>query len=432
MSGGRSSDERERARHERERRRAGVRGDAPPPMPPSDLPPPMPPSDPPPMPPLDSPPPDSPPPTSSALPEVAPTKAPVPPRENRDFIRRRVALAAIALLMLFAAWAAMSVFQPFSGDGKGEGAVKVQIPRGADVAEIGRILAAEKIVNSARVFGWRAAWSGKSSDFKAGPYRLGKNMSYAAVVDQLAEGPNVGVTSITVIEGRSRKEIARQTAEMGIKGDYLAASKAHSSLNPRRYGAPRSVNDLEGFLFPATYELNDDVTADALVAQQLHAFKRNFGQVNMSYARQKNLSVFDVVTIASLIEREVQDSRERKLVAAVIYNRLKQGIPLGIDATTRFEIDNWADPLTNTQLQKDTPYNTRTRRGLPPGPIGSPGLSSLKAAARPARVGYIYYVANPCKPGAHSFSSTSEQFQRDVERYQRARQAAGGKQPSGC
>lgn len=356
----------------------------------------------------------------------------MPPRDGRAFIRRRVLPAIIALSALVVAWSVLSVFQPFSGDGKGEGAVGVQIPRGADVGEIGEILVGEQIVGNARVFGWRAGLSGKSSEFKAGLYRLGQNMSYSAVIDQLAEGPNAGVTSITVIEGRSRKEIARQTAGTGVKGDYSAASKQHSSLNPRRYGAPRSVDSLEGFLFPATYELDDDVTVEALVAQQTRAFKRNLDQVNMSYARKKNLTVFDVVTIASLVEREVQLSRERKLVAAVIYNRLKQGIPLGIDATTRFEIDDWTNPLTSSQLQKDTPYNTRIRRGLPPGPIGSPGLSSLKAAARPARVGYIYYVANPCKPGAHSFSSTSEQFQRDVERYQRARQAAGGKQPSGC
>ncbi|MBK5231339.1 MAG: endolytic transglycosylase MltG, partial [Thermoleophilia bacterium] len=185
-------------------------------------------------------------------------------------------------------------------------------------------------------------------------------------------------------------------------------------------------------LFPATYDLTSGMTAKRLVAQQLRAFKSNFRSVNMSYAHSKNLNVFDVVTIASLVEREVQLPRERRLVAAVIYNRLKRGIALGIDATTRFETNNWTEPLTAAQLTKNTPYNTRTRRGLPPGPIGSPGLDSLRAAAQPAKVGYVYYVANPCKHGSHAFSSTYAQFQHDVQRYRLARDAAGGKQPGGC
>ncbi|MBI5311395.1 MAG: endolytic transglycosylase MltG [Actinobacteria bacterium] len=346
--------------------------------------------------------------------------------------RRRLVALALAVVLLGVAWFLNGVFQPFAGDGKGEGTVAVEIPKGADVGEIGDLLAARQVVDSARVFGWRAGWSGKSDDFKAGRYKLAEGMSYGSVIDQLAEGPNAGVTSVTVIEGRSRAEISAQVAEIGLEGDYMAASKQSDSLNPRRYGAPKGTGSLEGFLFPATYELTDDPSAEALVDQQLAAFKNNLDDVEMRYARDKNLTIFDVVTIASLIEREVSVPRERKLVAAVIYNRLKQGIPLGIDATTRFETGNWTEPLTNAVLQKDTPYNTRTNTGLPPGPIGNPGLASLKAAARPAGAGYLYYVANPCKPGTHSFSTTQAEFEQDVARYNRAREAAGGKQPSGC
>lgn len=329
-------------------------------------------------------------------------------------------------------WLANSVFQPLAGDGKGEGTVAVEIPEGADVGQIGDLLAERNVVNSARIFGWRAGWSGKSSDFKAGRYKLAEGMSYAAAIDQLAAGPNAGVTRVTVVEGRSRPEIAGQVAATGLEGDYMAESESNGAINPRRYGAPSGTESLEGFLFPATYELTENPTAGALVEQQLVAFKQNIREVSMRHARSKNLTVFDVVTIASLIEREVSVARERRLVAAVIYNRLKQGIPLGIDATSRFETGNWTEPLTNAVLQKDTPYNTRTNQGLPPGPIGNPGLASLNAAARPANAGYLYYVANPCKPGTHSFSTTAEQFEQDVERYKRARESAGGKQPSGC
>ncbi len=354
-----------------------------------------------------------------------------PPGSGRHARRRGIALLTAAAFAVVI-WAAASVFQPFAGDGAGAGSMAVNIPRGSSVAEIGKILAKNEVVPNARIFRLRAGWSGKSGEFEAGDYLFGKDMSYAAAIDLLVAGPNAGQSTFTVVEGRSRRETAREWAKSRQTGDYLQASIKNSVLNPRRFGAPAGVKDLEGFLFPATYDNGDKLHAARLVTLQLKAFLKHIRQVPMSYARSKNLNTFDVVTIASLIEREVQVPRERKLVAAVIYNRLKQGIPLGIDATTRFETDNWTEPLTNATLRKDTPYNTRINRGLPPGPIGSPGLESLKAAARPARVGYIYYVANPCKPGTHSFSSTAEQFQRDVERYQRAREAAGGRQPRGC
>jgi uncharacterized YceG family protein len=138
------------------------------------------------------------------------------------------------------------------------------------------------------------------------------------------------------------------------------------------------------------------------------------------------------VTIAAMVEREVAVARERPLVAAVIYNRLKAGMNLGIDATLRFALDNWTEPLKVSELASETPYNTRNHAGLPPGPIGNPGLASLEAAAHPAKVPYLFYVVKPGTCGEHAFSSTDAQFQQDVARYDQAREAAGGKSPTKC
>jgi len=154
--------------------------------------------------------------------------------------------------------------------------------------------------------------------------------------------------------------------------------------------------------------------------------------VDMSYAKSKNLTVYDVVTIASMIEKEAQLESERKLISAVIYNRLRDGIPLGIDATIRFANDNYSEPLTESELSADSPYNTRVNAGLPPGPIASPGLASIEAAARPAKVDYLYYVVKPGTCGEHSFSSSYSEFQADVARYNEAREAAGGESPTTC
>lgn len=367
-------------------------------------------------------------------PVPAPSFEPPPPPEkvSHGQIAKPAAVAVFALLLVVLAWFLVSLFQPFAGDGKGEGHVAVTVPKGASVDAIGSLLAEREVVASARRFGWRAGWSGKAGDFKAGRYDFGKGMSYSAAISLLASGPNAGTATVSIPEGRSRWETSRQVAGLGLTGDYMRASVSSPLINLRRYGAPSGTDSLEGFLFPATYELPSGANVSKLVAQQVTAFERNIASVNMAYAKRKNLTVFDVVTIASLIDREVSIARERKLVAAVIYNRLKAGIPLGIDATSRFETRNWTEPLTNAVLQKDTPYNTRINKGLPPGPIGSPGLAAIEAAARPAQSAYLYYVANPCKPGTHTFTKTYEEFQAAAQRYNDAREQAGGKQPSGC
>jgi UPF0755 protein len=216
-----------------------------------------------------------------------------------------------------------------------------------------------------------------------------------------------------------------------VRGDYLRASADASLLDIRRYGVQRRPSTLEGFLFPATYELRRGADAGSLVAKQLAAFQQRIAGVDMSYARSKNLTTFDVVTIASMVERETGLARERPLVAAVIYNRLHKGIPLGVDATIRFATGNWSAPLTASELASDSAYNTRRHAGLPPGPIGNPGLASLQAAAKPAHVPYLYYVV---KPGTceHAFSSTFAQFERNRQRYAAARAAAGGRSPTKC
>jgi uncharacterized YceG family protein len=169
-----------------------------------------------------------------------------------------------------------------------------------------------------------------------------------------------------------------------------------------------------------------------LVNRQLAAFEQQIAGVDLSYARRKNLTVYDVVTIASMVEREAQVARERRLIAAVIYNRLREGMPLGIDATVRYATGNWSTPLSRSELASDSPYNTRTQTGLPPGPIGNPGLASIEAAARPAGVDYLYFVVKPGTCGEHAFSSTFAEFERDSARYNAAREARGGESPTDC
>ncbi len=340
---------------------------------------------------------------------------------------RRLTVLALAVAAAAFLWA---LFQPFAGGGGA--AVHVTIPKRAGVARIGDVLDREGVVPSSVLFALRARLAGDSSDLKPGAYTLRKQMSYGDVLDRLVAGPAKNLVQLTIPEGLSRREITPLAGRAGVQGDYLAATANGALVPSRQYGLARPPATVEGFLFPATYELRRGATAAALVDKQLAAFGQNFAGVDLSYAKRKNLTPYDVVKIASMVERETSQARERPLVAAVIYNRLHARQPLGIDATIRYATANWTRPLTNSDLAIDSPYNTRTRSGLPPTPIGNPGLASIEAAARPAHVGYLYYVVKPGTCDEHAFSSTFAAFERDQARYNAARQAAGGKSPTKC
>jgi len=189
---------------------------------------------------------------------------------------------------------------------------------------------------------------------------------------------------------------------------YLAAT-ARSKI-PATFAKDAKRRNLEGFLFPSTYQFEPQTTSRQLVNRQLQAFEQNWGKVDLAYAKSKKLTPYDVLIIASIVEKEVSAPEERDLVAAVIYNRLKAGMNLGIDATTRYGLHvPPTEPLRQSQLDSTNPYNTRNRNilGLPPTPIANPGLASMQAAAHPAKTDYLFFVRKSDK--IHHFFTASEQ-----------------------
>jgi uncharacterized YceG family protein len=200
------------------------------------------------------------------------------------------------------------------------------------------------------------------------------------------------------------------------RAGYLRAVEAAKA--PARFRRDMKRDSLEGFLFPALYEFTQKTTARDLVVDQLRAFRQRFRGVDLSYARSKNLTPYDVLIIASMIEKETAVPRERRLVSAVIYNRLRNRMPLGIDATIRYGLDiPGTESLTKEALRSKSPYNTRLSTGLPPTPIANPGLASIRAAANPAHgVDYLYYVRKPSSK-AHYFTSSESDFLRKVCEY---------------
>ena len=193
------------------------------------------------------------------------------------------------------------------------------------------------------------------------------------------------------------------TPRLNASGYASVTARALPPIGFRKY----AKGHIEGFLFPATYTFTPQTTARRFVAEQLQTFKERFSRVDVRYARSKNLTPYDVLIIASMIEKEAVVPAERRLIAAVIYNRLHARMPLGIDATTRYGLNiPGTKPLTKAALESNNPYNTRKVPGLPPTPISNPGLASIQAAAHPARVDYLYFVRKPDK--RHHFFTASE------------------------
>ncbi|MGE4428499.1 MAG: endolytic transglycosylase MltG [Solirubrobacteraceae bacterium] len=353
-------------------------------------------------------------------PDLSPRTAPA----RRGFSRVFAVLVLVPIVLVVAGYVVL--FQPFKGEGSGT--VEVRIQPGTSVDDIGKLLEERGVIGSGFIFAVRARLGGAGGRLRAGTIRLRNGMSYSAALDALQQDPlPPAVVTIALPEGLSRREAATVARKAGVTGSYLSASSKHDGFNPRRYGQPSGTKGLEGFLFPATYELpRGGSTAEALVSDQLDTFATEIRKIDMKRARKAKLNRYDVITIASLVEREVSVPSERAHVAAVIYNRLKRQMPLGIDATIRYAERNWTRPLRQSELDRPGPYNTRLRTGLPPTPIGSPGLEALKAAAAPSSSKALYYVVRPCGNGRHNFSSSDDQFQRDAAYYRSEQKRVGG------
>jgi len=307
----------------------------------------------------------------------------------------------------------------------------VNIPKGESVSEVGDLLSEKGVIDNSTLFQIRVTLAGKRSEIYSGHFTLAREMSYGEAIDALSQPPLKRTVTVTIPEGYSRPQAAQLVEEAGVPGSYTKATVKSKYLNPAQYGG-KGAKSLEGFLFPDTFELKPKAPVADLVQLQLQDFERRIKGVDMSYAKSKNLTVFDVLTIASMVEREAGVPSQYKDVASVIYNRLHEGMPLGIDSTTRFATGNYTKPLTESELAINSPYNTRANAGLPPGPIDSPGLEAIEAAAHPAKTDYLFYVTTPGACGKLTFAKTEAEFEAAVNKYNSAREAAGGNSPTSC
>ena len=311
--------------------------------------------------------------------------------------------------------------------------VTVVIPQGATSEQIANVLADAGVVRRATIFRARLKLNGDGSQFKSGTYNMETGSSYDTIVRVLEKGPAAAPTfDLTIPEGQRLEETAAyidgvrtEKQKAGEKvlpaftgAEYLQAVNAQKL--PQGIGIPKGTRSREGLLFPATYQLKHSATAADFVAKQREAFNETLASLDMTRAKQANLTAYDLVIIASLIEREARLPAERPRVSAVIWNRLKAGEPLGIDASNQYAAykpgaeEFWVTDLLQSQLDEEGPYNLRKVQGLPPTPIAAPSKASLEAAAAPAQSDIDndtrYYVANPDGSGEHFFTSDYNEF----------------------
>lgn len=323
-------------------------------------------------------------------------------------------LFLLAALLLAGGFAAHRVL--FSGDAASGGPVTVTIEEGDTLSAAAGKLAAAGVIGSARVFEWRARLRGLGAEIKPGEYRIGPGEPEGEVLDRITSAGGALAAGVTVPEGLTLGQTAeRVAAQSGV-------SEAEFRREARRvdYGYDflegSAARSTEGFLFPKRYEFAEDAGARRMVERMLEQYRLETRSLDFGRARRElGLTEYQVVTVASLIEREAAAPEERPVIASVIYNRLREDMPLQIDATVQYALGAPKERLSLRDLEVDSPYNTYENMGLPPGPIASPGLDSIESALDPADTEYRYYVLDR-NGERHTFTEGYEEFLRAKER----------------
>jgi UPF0755 protein len=331
---------------------------------------------------------------------------------------KRVVLGTLLLLVVIGAALAAGVYstlrRPYKGFADAE--TFVEIAPGSSPQAMARSLADAGVVANPAAFRIAVWWRGAGRRLQAGEYRFDAPLTPGEVVDRIARG-DVYLRPVTFREGLTLRQMAGIFEERGFgpQSEFLAAASREDAIR----GIDPVAQDLEGYLFPDTYTLPRRTTAEQLVARMVGRFEKALTPEIRSKAASRGLTVRQLVTLASLVEKETAKPEERPIVAAVYANRLRIGMGLQCDPTVIYALERagrYTGNLTRADLQFDSPYNTYRYAGLPPGPIAAPGLASLEAAADPANVPYLYFVSR--NDGSHVFATTLDEHNRNVHEWQ--------------
>lgn len=341
-------------------------------------------------------------------------------RKKKGINYSLILILVLALLVIFSAALYFGgLGAPLSPEEKEY--VQLTIAMGTATSNIGNFLEEEGIIQSAKKFKLYAKLKGYDGKLKAGDYLFSPSMNLKEIMGMMAEG-SFDTVRFTVPEGLTLKQVAEKLEKDGLVGreDFLYELE-HGDFDFKYIPfLPPGPNRLEGFLMPNTYDINKGADAHTIINTMLAQFDKVYKDEYYAKATEMGYDLNQIVTLASMIERETRVELEREIVAGVIYNRLNSGMKLQIDATVQYALGEWKDRLLNRDLEIDSPYNTYKVAGLPIGPICSPGENSIIAALYPQENDYFYYVLDASLNGSHRFSNDYNTFLKNKADYLKA------------
>ncbi len=320
----------------------------------------------------------------------------------------------LGLLLVVGVLGAIYFIYATATGGEGEqasvGPAKVEVVKGDTLSSVAEKLERAGVVDSAFMFKVEARLGGYGTEIKTGEYTFSPGEDSEEILQKLTAGEAVPTLTITVPEGLTLEQTAQEVARQS--GVSATAFEKAARRTDYGYGflEDPAVESTEGFLFPKQYEFEEGTTAPQMVTRMLEQYLLETQTLDISSAKERlNMTEYELVTVASLIEKEAANPEERRLVASVIYNRLRKDMPLQIDATVVYALDRPKEELSLADLKIDSPYNTYENPGLPPGPICSPSRHALEAAINPAETDYLYYVLKS-NGEEHFFTSNYNEF----------------------
>jgi UPF0755 protein len=349
------------------------------------------------------------------------------PRKGRFTIKLKVFISAAVLLLLVACTAAgfgLYAFSLLKPTEASSDPAMISYPPGTGLRELAAQLEQKQVIRHADAFLFYVKYKREGSRFQAGEYALYPGMKLQDIIDKLNRGEVLQEETLrlTIPEGFTMKQIAEKVQELGMDpAVFLQASREYQGSEGqavRQIPPDNALRErLEGYLFPETYVWKKGATPQELVERMAQELDQRLQQLPSDWQQRmasRKLTLHQVLTIASLIEREVVVPGERPLVAGVIYNRLSKGMPLQIDATVQYLFEKQKERLLEKDLRLESPYNTYLHPGLPPGPIASPSLSSIQAAIYPEETKFLFYVTKKDGSQGHLFAETYEQHQKNI------------------
>ncbi len=326
--------------------------------------------------------------------------------------RELITLVASGILLVITVHIYSLLFVPASTDTTTR---IVNIPTGVSFRVVTNMLIKKGIIRDSRGLDLLAWLTGSYRSVKAGEYELSPSMSAYEVLNVLVKG-RVKEYVVTFPEGYSIKEIARTLASKGLVDEKEFIKKTGDRKFARSLGLPGPT--FEGYLFPDTYRFTKNMGVEEIIKKMTERFKTIYNEKFQSLARKRGMTTKEVITLASIIEKEAGSRKEMRDISAVFHNRLKRGYRLESDPTVIYGIPEFDGNLTRKHLKTWTPYNTYLVYGLPPGPIASPGRTAIEAALNPSHTDYLYFVSK--NDGTHHFSKTLREHNMAVERYQKS------------